>query len=580
MERTVPTTESESIDLYQRTYYSLLRSTSEVRIRTLEEVHAGMNSLLHPAARAPEPDMSAFIYSLLRLPPEINDTRLVVMGQGKAVFTATGFRNVQEWQLVSASARRRRYYFDGTDILACVIASRSDIDDLIPMLIAYQLEWNKIHQRLQRLPENSHVAELCNTAEGYQMVLDVLNIPEEDLDRLSVIWDENFASNLEKIQQTSRDLRVRLLSSSLTEYRRATRAWWDQIVKTLPSLRERPVYFVSSNTHSILNLLTSHAISNQEQILHYLKRSGNKGLLGEWQDIQSGRSTTDANNFLYYVQKKYQQTPEGIHQTQTQVLNEQDCGILRIPSENFFDVEAQLVDLSRLGCAHLDPRLQFPDAPNAGDLFSTSQALILNVDYPLGLGAYQILSEIAETVGSILGIYVMGKAATLNAVAGDVMIPNVVHDEHSRNTYLFANCISAGDVTPYISIGTVLDNQKAVTVQGTFLQNTRYMDVFYSEGYTDIEMEAGPYLSAVYEMFRPQRHPVNEIVNLYGLGFDLGIIHYASDTPLSKGKNLGARSLSYSGMDATYASSIAILNRIFKMEQERLFHLTNYRTTA
>lgn len=69
MERTVPTTESESIDLYQRTYYSLLRSTSEVHIRTLEEVHAGMNSLLHPAARAPEPDMAAFIYSLLRLPP-------------------------------------------------------------------------------------------------------------------------------------------------------------------------------------------------------------------------------------------------------------------------------------------------------------------------------------------------------------------------------------------------------------------------------------------------------------------------------------------------------------------------------
>ncbi|NIT58936.1 MAG: hypothetical protein GWN00_22750, partial [Aliifodinibius sp.] len=65
------------------------------------------------------------------------------------------------------------------------------------------------------------------------------------------------------------------------------------------------------------------------------------------------------------------------------------------------------------------------------------------------------------------------------------------------------------------------------------------MDVFYREGYTDIEMEAGAYLSAVYEMFRPKRHPVDEIVNLYPIQFDLGIIHYASDTPLSKGRNLG-----------------------------------------
>jgi hypothetical protein len=96
------------------------------------------------------------------------------------------------------------------------------------------------------------------------------------------------------------------------------------------------------------------------------------------------------------------------------------------------------------------------------------------------------------------------------------------------------------------------------------------MEVFYREGYTDIEMEAGPYLSAVYEMFRPQRHPVNEIVNLYEVPFDLGIIHYVSDNPMGKGKNLGAGSLSYYGMDSTYASTVAILRRIFQMEKMRI----------
>ena len=83
-------------------------------------------------------------------------------------------------------------------------------------------------------------------------------------------------------------------------------------------------------------------------------------------------------------------------------------------------------------------------------------------------------------------------------------------------------------------------------------------------------MESGPYLSAVYEMSRPKRHPVNEIVNLQGVSFDVGILHYASDTPLSKGKNLGAGALSYRGMDSTYATSVAILRRIFELERRRL----------
>src|SRR3989304_4334491 len=104
--------------------------------------------------------------------------------------------------------------------------------------------------------------------------------------------------------------------------------------------------------------------------------------------------------------------------------------------------------------------------------------------------------------GEAGGVYTLGKAAALNGRIGDVLMPSVVHDEQSRNTFLFRNCFSASDVTDHLVYGTALDNQKAVTVRGTFLQTPRYMDVFYREGYTDIEMEAGPYLSAVYEIGR------------------------------------------------------------------------------
>jgi len=309
----------------------------------------------------------------------------------------------------------------------------------------------------------------------------------------------------------------------------------------------------------------------RDELNRYLERDENDTLKAEWESICNGQVPSSQENFLYYVMKKYQQTRAGAALERAQLQLEADIGIIHIPSEQYFDVEAQIIDLGRLRPQLLDPRLRFPNF----EWLLQSDALLLNIDYPLGMAAYNLLVKIAEHAYPILGVYSMGKAATLNGRLGDMMIPNVVQDEHSKNTYLFQNAFGAAQVAPYLLYGTVLDNQKAVSVYGTFLQNARIMDVMYREGYTDIEMEAGPYLSAVFEMARPKRHPTNEIVSLYDLPFDLGILHYASDTPLSKGKNLGAGTLSYFGMDSTYAATVAILRRIFELEKQRNSTTTN-----
>jgi hypothetical protein len=566
MERTVPSTASEEVELYSRTYYSLLRSTAEVQIRTLEEAHAGMKSLMHPAAREESPDMSAFIYSILRLPRCICQVQRVVLGQSLDVFVRGGYEEVETWEEVSAFARRRKCYFDGKDTLACFIASRSDIDDVIPQLTAFQIEWNKIHRLLQRLPASFSLSEDNEEVRLDQMLADILGIAWEDVQRLRAVWEDDFVARLELIAAVPCRLKVQLLSGSYSEYRRATRTWWENIERRCPALKTSPIYFVSSNTHSFANVLTGFALQRRDELLDFLDRSDQTRLRNEWRAIQAGKANSAPENFFFYVLKKYQSTPEGSPLIAAQLAQEEAVGIRRVPSERSFDVEAQVIDLSRLRPEGCDPRLNGADFT----YLNRSDAFILNVDYPLGLAAYNILSEVSESVGKVLGVYAMGKAATLNATIGDVMIPNVVHDEHSQNTYLFPNCFASAHVAPFLRYGTVLDNQKAVSVLGTFLQTAGYMDVFYREGYTDIEMESGPYLSAVYEMFRPRRHPVNEIVNYYGVPFDLGVIHYASDTPLSKGRNLGAGNLSYYGMDSTYAATLAILRRIFELERERV----------
>ena len=75
MERNIPHNASETIDFYKRTIYSVLRSKSENRISGLEEVHAAMDSTMHPDARSSSPDYNALIYSILRVPPCMQKVR-------------------------------------------------------------------------------------------------------------------------------------------------------------------------------------------------------------------------------------------------------------------------------------------------------------------------------------------------------------------------------------------------------------------------------------------------------------------------------------------------------------------------
>ncbi|MBI3914952.1 MAG: hypothetical protein HY327_12295 [Chloroflexi bacterium] len=568
MDRGIPTSASEEIELYMRTYYSLLRSSGEIQIKSLGETHAQMDSSLHVHAREEYPDIAAFVYTTLRLPDCIRQVRLVLLGQSAEVFAKAGFPNVTQWQEVSAEGRRRKLYFDGNETLAAFIASASDIDDVIPTLTAYEIEWNKMNQLLwqtgatRRLEDSARRGDALN-AEAKNQLCEDLRISADDLQTLENIWGRNFADNLLSIASGPKQFALRALAGSLVDYRKATQRWWRNIAQSAaPILADRPVYFVSSNTHSLVNLVSGFALEHEAELIAYIRDTRREDLLREYQAIAQEQVRSRKENFLYYILKKFAADPENAAAAQEKLRAEAEVGITQIGSDRYLDVDAQIIELNKIDPDRLDPRLP------RGDLekLRQSRAVIFNIDYPLGLSAYQIYSELTQNVDQIKGFYVLGKSATLNGRIGDVMIPNVVYDEHSRNTYLFANCFSARDIAPYLVYGSVLDNQKAISVKGTFLQNRKFVELFYREGYTDIEMEAGPYLSAVYEMSYPRRFPVNEIVRLYQTDLDIGFLHYATDKPFSKGKNLGAVHLAYYGMDPTYAGALAILQRIFARE--------------
>jgi hypothetical protein len=361
-----------------------------------------------------------------------------------------------------------------------------------------------------------------------------------------------------------------MLAASYSQYQRSAQRWWGGVEPTYvrpEHPRRPPVYFVSSNTHAMANLMGGYARSHSDQIIAYARAKNPEGLAAEVDAALSAKGDAELSSLLYYLLRGYiHDTPGSARMREVREF-EAAGGLAHLSEPGHIDVDAQLIELKKVTPHQLDPRLRVPGI----ERLATSDAVILNIDYPLGMAAYHLLARIAQGTGELRGVYVMGKAATLNGRVGDVAVSGVVYDEHSRNTFLFKNAFGADAVRPHLRYGTVFDNQSALTVRSAFLQNKTYMSTFYRDGYTVLEMEAGPFLSAVYEVVYPNRVPMNEIVQLADkTPFDLGILHYASDTPYSRRQSLLSKSLSYFGVDATYACGIAIVRRILEREVARL----------
>ena len=561
------------VDLYVRTYTTLLQSSGSIGVASLEPAHITAASSLHAGVLEPEPDLNAFIYSVQRLPASIVDVREILLGQSRLAFARAGYADLESWTMESAPGRRRRWLHDGGDCLAVYIASTSDLDDLIPTIVAYQIEWNKMHRLIAadtRLGETIAAAaadpSMAPTGEVLAGIGRALLLDTGGWERLRRVWGGAVWVNLAKIAAERKRYGLRMLGGSFVGYVRATRQWWAPVQRLLidHDLVNRPVYFVSSNTHSIVNVLSGVTRRRHNALTGYIRDRNLPELLPELEKLEAGRIKGSWDNLLYFAARSYFNDTAHLAERELRTAEEQERGLYHIEPSSAVDVGVQVIDLAKLDVSSVDPRLCDPETERLDP--AATDAVVINVNYPLGFGAYHLLTQVSTAFDQLRGIYILGKAATLNGRIGDVMLANVVFDEHSGNTYWFDNCFNYEDVTPYLQHGAALDNQKAVTVKGTYLQNKGYLDFYYRENYTVVEMEAGPYLSAIYEDVTLQRHPTDEAINMRGAetnGMDLGIIHYASDTPYTRAQTLGARGMSYYGMDSTYASTIAILRRVF-----------------
>src|SRR5258708_10809324 len=150
-------------------------------------------------------------------------------------------------------------------------------------------------------------------------------------------------------------------------------------------VRDRPVYFVSSNTHSLVNLLSGSARRHQHEIVEYIERSNNLELVPELRKLRQGQSRGNWDNFLYYAARSYYgQSPEAAERRALRSSEEEERGIFFLPSQAGLDVAAPVIILHPLAPAHPHPRSGSPQPHR----FRRSPATLINGDDPLRRGAY------------------------------------------------------------------------------------------------------------------------------------------------------------------------------------------------
>ncbi len=554
-----------SLESYVRCYGDNAHQFGGMVVSDLEPHHCRFSSSLHRGAPSLEPDVSAFLYSALRLPDCVSRVNRVLIGPTEEVFASAGFPHVDTWTRVESRARRRRHHHDGSRTLAVFVTSITDLDDLVPSLCAFQIEWNKMHKLLSRNPLAKGLAE--GKVKASHVGADIrhcLGLGRNDWELLVQVWRDDWDKKFAQLAGAPLCLTIDRLPLHTRDFEAAAGLWWDRVIRhlALDSPRNRSIYIVSSNTHGLANLVSGYATAHQGELLDFLQNQNPEGLWQTWLD-SSKDPDQNPNDLLYYAMRQY--LDHNPHAVAAKTRWEESTGLIRYSPAQYPNLEAQKIELNCLDPSHLDSRLKWREA------LTRSRAMIINMDYPLGLAAGHLLSQACRRFSGLSGVFILGKSAATIGRIGDIMIPSLVHDSHTGNRYRFRNSLSIRRLTPFLNRIAAFDDQKSITVRGTFLHGRDTISHLTRDDFTGIEMEAGPYLNALYRHFTGQAPPRNKTLDMdMPPGFSLGLLHYTSDTPYNVRPSLLCSRLGLTGLEAAYASSLAILQRIMDLEASRL----------
>jgi len=289
-------------------------------------------------------------------------------------------------------------------------------------------------------------------------------------------------------------------------------------------LAERPLHIISSNLHSVVNLLYGYGTSCNLS------------------NVQSEEAGESLYGFIQCIREK-----------KDEILSfARANGFYELADRSGSNIDVQIIDTACLESVpfHPDIKINRPGAQG-------QKPAILVMDYAFGTQAFEAMdcllkpfSENRESPLNVKSISVMGKAGILSGKKGDIMLATAHVIEGSTDNYMVENDLKREDFDPDIDVYT----GPMITVVGTSLQNRELLRRFQNTWDTvGLEMEGGHYQRAIGAAII-RRHILKDVKVRYA--------YYASDNPLASGQTLAAGEMGAEGIRPTYMVTKVILEKI------------------
>lgn len=534
--------------LFIRGHYKPLGASGDAMIQALLTIRPEIYGSIIDDERV---ELEGFLYIFQRLPigiEECNNIKLI---------SREGFEDSNFPAIVPDKRRRNCYRVDKDQMLIEMTRGRSDIYDVLTHLTFMYMEAEKIRKnsmnskgvvkrewiRLEEIIDMEKKGQEFNKERAYSYLSTILGRTFEETLEASKKFDKaKHVNSLFHIvywlgkksfeEYNGKTPREISFSSSLRErvgFHTYGEQWAAKIKDHLiqANLHEKPLHIVSSNPHSLMNMLFGQVALKKEfpklgaiDIAMELSKSGN----GKLRDKVSN-----------YALKH---------------------GMIEISDDSGSNIYAQLFDTSKIDNAVLNKALGL-------DLKKHDCPVIFNMDYAFGEQAFETMDELLKPIETkdaklpmnVASVSVMGKAGILMGGKGDIMIPNAHIFEGAADNYPFVNDFNLED---FQDQGSLVLEGSMVTVLGTSLSNKDILRYFLKSSWKAIgvEMEGAHYQKAIQAASMIRKNISTDVKVRYA--------YYASDNPLESGQTLASGSLGISGVRPTYLIAKNILRAILK----------------
>lgn len=516
------------------------------RMESLIKLYAILQPALHPFVNDMHTlDLAALYYAVRRLPDNITTVFSWFFTDEVPVLY---FEPQKIFPVISCKARRREIWqmLPGKNMVL-LRNGISDILDFLSCLCLFAIESQKIRKRLHdplllrqlKIFQQTFEEKPIDLKQSAQVLNQQFFFTKEESDALHDIWNEKTLQRLYEITIHHEDWTMSV-ERQLNNYNTRRSEKWanlvSQGVKDFLGLNpwnlseDVEVHIVSSNTHSLVNCLSSYPRQHRDEILDWAKSQKHPFLHAQWNNIE---------DLIYGLIGEYKKTnPSKLDETS------QEKGIFRLNEQFTTGIEVQLIDVSKLA-PFIDPGLP--------KLNLDRQILILNIDYAFGEQAGEILRNLITIFPRhIRSVNIIGKAGALVGNRGDILIPTAFIRQTDDSFFSLPEAQSH-NLNSHLSHHQVHQGPM-LTVAGTLLQNSPLLH-FYSNLWKCIglEMEGVYYARQLNESMELSvlRH---EVVQRY--------YYYVSDLPLDSESQLSKPLSVIEGIPPLYAITREILTAI------------------